>query len=439
MKTIFGRQKSETTHSKKEKTQTERKGRRWFTSKRVIIVCAAVILLECVLPVFVNNLLGYLPLTATVLALIGSYCYLRILAGSLHYDEMSDMTGGTRGRQVEMKVHLENSSVLFFPRIEAYFYVSDIFGNTDSSTSQVITFPPRGSRDFGFDITFDHLGVYNAGLQKMELGDLFGVFTRTVVNDNRYEVTIIPRIVILDRFPISREVVTESEKMKVVTPTDNSEYAGIRDYVAGDPIKSIHWKVSARTRGYVTKVFESYQNTGISIIMDMHAPEYNREQLMGIFDTIVETALSVGTYAHKNGIDSQILYYDRNGETCTITDYDPEAFPAVMRTIPRIYTEKKEKNGEELLQEEALNMYSMGNIAICTANVSDEIIDTLIGIRNRRKNPILFAVIPGDLSEEEKTRQTRTMWRLDEVGISSYILSDAAQLADGQEEVFRYA
>ena len=62
----------------------------------------------------------------------------------------------------------------------------------------------------------------------------------------------------------------------------------------------------------MTKQMESYGTSGISVVLNFISPAYSPETLMSIFDCLVETGLSVCSYAKKNGMDYEILYYDRN-------------------------------------------------------------------------------------------------------------------------------
>lgn len=424
---------------------------------RKLILCIVVFGI-CLIPAFfINTIYGYLPVLMVSVLLIGSYVYMRLLRKSLSYEEHSDLGSCTRGTKIDFSIDMKNRSILFYPLVEPYFYISDLFGEDDTLTSDIITLAPKEKRNFGFDARFDHIGTYSAGLRKIRLQDMLGLFTHTIVNDKEYTVSVVPQIYDIEKLPVSMTAVSESQKMTVSNPMDASDYAGVREYVIGDPIKNIHWKLSARTTGYMTKVFESYSNTGICTILDFHAPQadpsarrkgkaekgaylekgrstaarYDADTMMSIFDCIVETALSVGRYAVKEGLESEIRYYDKHGEKIQINSYEKESFTDMMKGMPRIHAEPDVFRAVDLLREEGNSLYSQGNLAICTSDITGELIETLVGIRSRRKNPMLFAVVPENMEEEEKRTFLAPLRALEGAGIWYHVLSDASSLEGG--------
>ncbi|MBQ9014636.1 MAG: DUF58 domain-containing protein [Firmicutes bacterium] len=396
-----------------------------------VILCAVTVGICLVPAIFINTILGYLAVLTAVVLIGGSYGYLRLLRRSLDYAESSDMSNCVRGTNIDFSVRLRNRSILFYPLVEPYFYIADLFGSDDSLISDIITLAPREKRDFEFDARFDHIGMYSAGLRKICLQDLLGLFTCTIESSREYTVSVIPQIYDIERLPVSRTAASESQKMTVANPMDSSDYAGVREYVIGDPIKNIHWKLSARTTGYMTKVFESYSNTGICVILDFHAPAYDPEGLMSVFDCIVETALSIGRYAVKEGLESEIRYYNKYGEKVQVSSYNQEEFISMVENMPRIHTEADRDRAVDLLREEGNSLYSQGNLIICTADITPELLESLIAVRTRRKNPMLFAVVPESLSEEKRQKLQSDMGILEEYGIFHHMLSDAKSLEGG--------
>ncbi len=382
-------------------------------------------------PFYINTIYGYLPVIMAVFLIAGSYLYMRILKRSLKYEEISDMGSCTRGTRIDFSVNLINKSILFYPLVEPFFYIADLFGDDDTVSSDIITLAPREKRNFEFDARFDHIGTYSAGLRKIRMQDMLGLFSHTVLNDRKYTVSVVPRIYDIEKLPVSRTAVSESRKMTVVNPMDSSDYAGVREYVIGDPIKNIHWKLSARTSGYMTKVFESFSNTGITIVLDFHSPAYDTDTLMTIFDCIVETALSVGTYAVKEGLESELLYYNKQSEKTTVSSYEKENFVDLMKTMQRIHTTPDIYRAVDLLKEEGNSLYSQGNLVYCTADITDELIETMVSIKNRRKNPMLFAVIPESAPDAVRSKTLLKLKGLEESGIWYHVISDASELEGG--------
>jgi hypothetical protein len=400
-------------------------------------MCLLVVLLTAIPVVFMNSIYGYLPAIAVILAIAVSSVYLLLLKKSLIFEELSDLTNCRRETDIDFTVLLRNKSILVFPKLETFFYISDLFDENDTITSSVITLASKETRKFNFSIRFDHIGSYSAGLKRIVIHDMLGLFSFTIENSKKYRVNVTPKIFDVDNLRISHTALTDSEKMIVPTAKDGSDYTGVREYVWGDPIKTIHWKLSARHEGYLTKQFESYGVVGLSIVLDFYSPKYDNETLMSIFDSVVESGLSIANYAEANGMEYEIAYTNKNGESSKFNQGGHGDYSEVFSNMPRITTSSSASligsgTGPDLLLEVGDASYSYGNIIYISANITDEISDILISLKSKTKYPIFFAVIPNNLSEDELAKLKRPLRLLDAAGIAYYTLFSARELGGGE-------
>lgn len=401
---------------------------------RKLVFCILAAAIAAAPAVFVNTIYGYLPVLAVLTGMAVSGVYLRLLKKTLKYEEMSNFRNCQRGTQIEFSVLVENKFFLLYPRVELFFYISDIFGDADTVTKSVITLAPKEKRQFDFGVRFDHIGTYSAGLRKIRIHDLLGLFSCEIHNKKEYQVNVSPRIFDVSDIYISDSVMTESQKISAPAVIDGTDYAGVREYVWGDPIKNIHWKLSARTETYMTKQFESYGVPGVEIILDFLVPAGDPETLMTLFDGIVETGLSVAEYALDQGMDCDLIYVNRNGGK-TKTAYSRSIDHLDMiRNMSGIKKEKEETTGIDLLKEECSSIYSQGNIAFCTANVTDEAGDMMLQIRNRKKNPMLFVILPEDLTDEQRRERLKPLGVMGQSGLRYHVISSAGELGGGEKQ-----
>ena len=291
---------------RKDKRIRRRRDRNTECRRRVRLVVTCIILIVvCAVPaVFVNTIFGWLPVFLAALLIALSYIYLLILKRSLIFEEKSEFNNCRRGTASAFSIRVKNRSPLVYPSLEVFFYISDLFGGEDDITSTTITLAPFEDRVFEFDVQFEHIGTYEAGLNKVVIQDLFGFFQKTLKNESRYEVKVSPKVYDLEKLNISNRAFSESRNMLKPTAMDGTDYTGVREYVIGDPIKNIHWKLSARTEHYMTRQFESYGNMGVSIFLDFQCPSYDSDSMMSVFDGVVETALSTEAYARRNGMEA---------------------------------------------------------------------------------------------------------------------------------------
>lgn len=415
----FGRNKKQASKGKQD-----RASRRAIAAKVTLVVLALVV---CVVPaMFVANPIAYIPAISVVLIIVISYVYLRVLVWALEYSEDSLAGSCERSTQIEFVVNFKNKSPLVFVRLEPYFYIGDLFGEVDALIPTSMVLMPFEERDFRFNAQFDHIGTYSAGVKKIVISDLLGLFTHTIDNTKRHEVKVLPRLFHLANVQLSNVSVKESRKAFRPVVTDDLDYAGVREYEPGDPLKTIHWKLSSRNpeENYFTRLFETFGNPGVSIVIDSYAPDYDNESLMQVFDGVVESALSINDFANKHGVDSELVYLDSNQQDTKLRLLNIQQADSLMNSMMRIQPSDGQASREMLL-EYGTSMYAQGNIVFCTAHVNDAIVSALLEIKLRQRAALLFVAVPSFMDKEQQREFLRPLHRLEAANVPYVVVCSA--------------
>jgi len=115
-----------------------------------------------------------------------------------------------------------------------------------------------------------HRGLWEFGPATLRAGDLFGFSTQ--VQDVRVldRLVVYPRIVPLERLGLD----AQGPFGDLIAPRtlweDPAHLAGVRPYEAGDSLRRIHWKASARLRRLHVKIFEPTTHPRLALFLDMH-------------------------------------------------------------------------------------------------------------------------------------------------------------------------
>jgi uncharacterized protein (DUF58 family) len=414
----------------RQKLNKPNKGKRGVILKAVI--CVLILAALAVPAVFMNTVYGWLPLLIFVAAALFSFVYLLLQRRMITFGELSDLTSCPRETDIDFSVRLKNRFALIFPKIESFFYISDLFGDDDTVTSSVFTLAPFEERNFNFSVRFDHIGTYSAGLKRIVIHDLLGLFSFTIDNPHRRKVDVAPKLFDVRDIYISDTAITESSKSIITTVSEGSDYTGVREYVWGDPIKTIHWKLSARADTYLTKQFETYGIVGITILLDFFSPKYDSETLMSLFDCIVETGLSVASYAERSGMEYEIIYTNRHGERKRTRKGARTDDVEIIQDMPRISVTEGGCAGPDLLREEGASRASHGNIVYVSANITDEAVNALLELKARGKNPLFFSAVPRAVAGEDREKLLAPMRMLSGTGIEWRALASAKELGGGE-------
>ena len=400
--------------------------------------CLAIIVACAVVAAFVGDAdykatpMGWIPLFMVVTGIVLAWLYLQVLKHGLEVSAASELHDCRRGDDIPFTVHFRNKTPLPFFRIEAYFYVSDLFGGVASEAMTTLSLSPFEEYDLGFTTKFEHIGTYTAGLERLVVCDFLRLFTAEIPGDRTQMVHVTPRIQSLERLELSTESQQEAQIPRKSVFADSLDYAYVRPYVPGDPLKTIHWKLSSRTEGYMTRLFEENTNPGVAIVLDFYAPEERTGYLMGMFDCVVETAFSVGDYARAEGLDTEIHYTNRDGERVRRTTWVSSELDEIIADMPSITNDPERANdGLNLFSEQIRNRFGLNNLVICTGNLSSAMISAVIDAKVRRRNPILFAIVPSDLEGRELEDWTAALAKLDDAGVGYRVLAHSDELVGG--------
>ena len=419
----------------KEKFGAKGAARAGTQARAAAVRVAVCVLLACafaVPAVFVNRVIGYLALFMFLAALALSYVYLRIVRAGLEFSQEGAGGGCARGESVRFSLVVRNNSPVPAVRVEALFFISDLFGGPGKTTLRPITIPPRSTKRFDFSVRFDHIGTYQVGIREVRLHDLLNVFNATQANYELQEVSVQPRLFDVASLDVSDDAFTESKVTVRSVINEGMDYAGVREYRWGDPIKTIHWKLSARTPdgAYFTRLYETATNPGVALVVDLQAPAYEAEELMGIYDTLVESALSLERYISETGMDSELLFVDDAGASRRFPGPLSVNYSEVLDTLPRVSVGSGQV-ALELMRTESASVYAQSNLVICTASITDDLVGAALAIKSNKRHPLIFAVVPAHIDAERRRELLRPLRRLDGSGIYYAVLSSAADLEEG--------
>ncbi|MCC8029779.1 MAG: DUF58 domain-containing protein [Lachnospiraceae bacterium] len=377
--------------------------------------------------VFINTLYGYLPAFSLALALVLSIASLQLVRRRITVE--SDL-GGTdsiceRGKKIAAGLRVCNHSRIMTSKTVVNIFISDLFGGEDSLNQMYLALAPGKDTGFGLNIAMPHIGVYRGGVRDMEMWDFFGFFKVTVPLDGTFEVFVRPRIRPMEEVRESETVLAESARDTRTVVSGGMDYVGVREYAMGDSMKQIHWKLSAHSPSYMTKLQESSREIDYSVVLDFAAArQEEKEVMMDLQDALIETSLSLIDEISRHHTSYSLLYCDRHHairrvrpkgreddlelvkDFCVVTPDPDAAFPDACR----------------ILKEEGSVASRSTNVIVVTSRVTDELLQEMARIRRQRRVPELYQVVPAGLNSREVEALRARLHLLDEAGVSHYFV-----------------
>jgi len=285
--------------------------------KRIIIwilwlVCAAI------LHLFGNNAGTLIILTASALTPVLSVIMAKLSSARIdafiNLPERSD-----KGVEISVSLTIINSGIISMPLAECIIICENLLTGEKSEQSLRFSVARRSEKNLYFDILSDHCGKLRVFAKNSRVFDLFGIFAwRTGFHTKIKKETLIvpetfePRITLIDDV----KALVDSDEYSMTKPgSDPGETFAIREYIPGDPIKSIHWKLSEKADKLMMREFGLPVVKRVLVLLETTIlPEYGELRAETI-DAAVEIFTSVSLAFTYMGIIHTIGW--RNTESGT--------------------------------------------------------------------------------------------------------------------------
>ena len=123
---------------------------------------------------------------------------------------------------------------------------------------------PRGRKNLPFRLTFPCCGRVELTVKNPRLEDLFGIFSRSAEGSAEGGLTVLPVLFEPEiRAGASDSTSPDSDQYSTARPGyDPGETFALREYIPGDNLKSIHWKLSSKLDRLMVREF------GLPVVQD---------------------------------------------------------------------------------------------------------------------------------------------------------------------------
>lgn len=133
----------------------------------------------------------------------------------------------------------------------------------------------RAGHTMYYQLRCNRRGYHQIGPLVVETGDLFGLHRRYRVLTTPHFLMVYPAVVPLEGFELASRRPIGEVRISHRLYEDPTRIAGVRRYQAGDPLNRIHWRATARTGEFHSKVFEPSCVVGATIMLDFHRDAYD--------------------------------------------------------------------------------------------------------------------------------------------------------------------
>lgn len=242
-----------------------------------------------------------------------------------------------RNEEALLRVRLKNRA--FFPvaQAELRFRFENLFFGEERTERLFLPVSSGPEQTVEYRFKSLHCGEIAVTLVKTVYFDYFGIFSISPKAGQSALLFVAPVPRVLDTVvDTTADPGAESNTYSKYKPGDDpSEIFDIRAYREGDPMRSVHWKLSSRMDELMVKEFSLPTDSSVLLLAELTGG-------MGAIDTLFETLVSLSGLLLENELRHSVGWYDARRELyreATIENDEDLAVSLNAMLSSRRYTE----------------------------------------------------------------------------------------------------
>lgn len=271
---------------------------------------------------------------------------------------------------------------------------------------------PGDNYTFETKLVCKYRGEYEVGVKEIVITDFLRLFQVSYRVPETIRALVLPKVVRLSELHCIADVqaLLQRETYRAQTEPD----VVVREYVPGDALKQIHWKVTARERKLKVRNRTGEEKAGIAILCDTKRYADDSREYLPLENKMLETLLALTVYFAQRNMACDISYGQRGMVRRHVEDLkDFDVFYRQMSGIDFSKEESVEMTGRQAmtggvwqdcrilffvlhvwsdaLWEMAEQIAASGGIAVLCL-VTDENMDAYLKLGSMRKRVVALPV-----------------------------------------------
>lgn len=245
-----------------------------------------------------------------------------------------------KGKEIQAEVTIQNHARIPAVHLFCTVQAENRLTGENSILELVMSVPAGGSGKSEFTICGTHCGYIHTEISKVTVMDWFGFLPFRIPCKSDGRTSILPNTFSTE---VSLQIpYCQQDEEENYAPdrkgNDASEIFQLRDYVPGDPVKQIHWKLSSKLNHILIKEASLPVSRSLLVFWDKNTEEASPDEM----DAMAESVSSICQALSQDGVQYTLGWTDGQ-EIC-----QEEAFTLeeLLRLLPQML-----KNGQNSVED----------------------------------------------------------------------------------------
>lgn len=272
-------------------------------------------LFNCFMLYFLRNYFNLLFLAALIVIPILSFLSVYFLrrAVTVFIDGASLVEN--RRDEFLFHIHVKNSSPLFANNCVLHVTISNPLFK--ESTTHTINLPvtPLSTVLASYPVASGHCGIVTISVTEICIYDMFSLFSLKKPLSIIREIPVFPNYnIVTEDFSMDYSKGYSNLEESKSKGNDTSEVSDIREYIPGDKLQNIHWKLSAKKDLLMVKEHVHLTSNQLIFYIELALSTEN------VLDKVLDFAYGIGIYLCNNNIPFTYMWYSfARNECCKAT------------------------------------------------------------------------------------------------------------------------
>lgn len=253
-------------------------------------------------------------------------------------------------------------------------------------------------------INFKKRGIYSFGTSTLIVEDLFGFFKYEKKICRKFEIRVYPKIYDVKRFLSGGRDVINHLNNNIGTGEDIFSSKDVRKYIAGDNLKKIHWKISAKHGELYVKNYDTISGEECCIFLNMSEANKFQDQSGIREENIVDFSVSIISYMLYNYIRSKIFINVKDSMVFEVENQ--QDFDGVMDFFLK-QTSDGTNDFMNFINSRLQELFKCTWIGIITMRIDEDMLNNIMKIKNSRCKITIFYDIQDEKQLEIETALNR--------------------------------